>query len=168
MDYTQHVFHKASSASFILTWYSKQLKTLEEPVLYTDSGKTVFRFTWLRTFHNPVAVRIEKQNGTYLLTWKVADGAGGYAPGKLITNESKVISMEEWDSFIRLLGRANFRQMPVKSRERMGTDGAQWIIEGMQNGKYHVVDRWTPENSDYEKCGSYLLGLTGLKIKHKY
>ena len=167
-DYTQDVFHKANLASFILGWYSEHLKALDEPVLYTDSGKTVFRFTWLRSFHNPVAIRIENKGETYRLTWKVTDGAGGYAPGKLITNKSKIISVDEWNKFINLLEAAKYWNMPVISHDRMGTDGSQWILEGIQNGNYHVVDRWTPENSDYEKCGLYLIELTGLKVKRTH
>ena len=35
---------------------------MEEPVLSSYKGdKEIYRFTWLRTFHHPVAVRLEKK-----------------------------------------------------------------------------------------------------------
>ena len=49
--------------SFVNQWYSKTLFKMEEPVLSSYKGdKEIYRFTWLRTFHHPVAVRLEKQD----------------------------------------------------------------------------------------------------------
>ena len=48
----------------------------------------------------------------------------------------------------------------------MGNDGAQWVLEGKLDKKYHVVNRWTPNSSsNYYKCCDFLIGLTDLKIK---
>ena len=49
---------------FVDQWYSKNLKALREPSIYTqidDKSKNVFRFTWLRTFDNPISIRLEIQ-----------------------------------------------------------------------------------------------------------
>jgi hypothetical protein len=62
--------------------YSFILKKLEEPLLFIKAqnpSAEAYRFLWLRTFHNPVAVRMEVQpDGSSILTIKVADGHAGF------------------------------------------------------------------------------------------
>jgi hypothetical protein len=49
---------KADSDNFINGWYSNHLRAMSEPILKPAQGTRTYRFTWLRTFHHPVAVRI--------------------------------------------------------------------------------------------------------------
>src|SRR5688572_21186821 len=73
--------------TFVNTWYSKMLFALKEPILNNYNGdKEIYRFTWLRTFHHPVSIRLEKQNNVVKLFTKVCNGAGGYEPGQLIVD----------------------------------------------------------------------------------
>ncbi len=164
-DYSLDIIHQVSMATFVLGWYSGQLSALKEPLVFNQTDKTIYRFTWLRTFHKPVAIRLERTDNSYTLYWKQTSGAGGYDPGELIVNSSKQLTKEQWDKFISLLQSADFWNMTTKSKDDMGNDGSQWIIEGMTNGKYHVVDRWTPRKNNFQKCGLYLIELTELKIK---
>src|SRR5687768_4530953 len=50
-------------SDFERDWYSRQLAAAGEPSLYLASrsapGPATLRFTWLRTFHAPVFIRIE-------------------------------------------------------------------------------------------------------------
>ena len=34
-----------------------------------------------------------------------------------------------------------------------GNDGAQWIIEGVKDEKYHLVDRWSPKTGAIRVLG---------------
>lgn len=78
--------------TFVVNWYSEQLYAMEEPLLFNKTmDKEVFRFTWLRTFDNPISIRIEKHKDKYRLFWKLCDGAGGYVPGDLKIDKSKKI-----------------------------------------------------------------------------
>lgn len=163
-DYSLDIIHQVNMATFVLGWYSEQLSALKEPLIFNQTDKTIYRFTWLRTFHKPVAIRLERTGNSYTLYWKQTSGAGGYDPGELIINSSKQLTKEKWDKFIVLLQSADFWNMPTKSNDDMGADGSQWIIEGMENAKYHVVDRWTPRKNNFQKCGQYLIELTELKI----
>jgi hypothetical protein len=36
-------------------------------------------------------------------------------------------------------------------------DGAQWIIEGVRNGSYHIVDRWSPTNGEIRALGLFMV-----------
>lgn len=151
--------------TFLVTWYSGMLKALKEPILFNKSvKKEIYRLTWLRTFHNPVAIRIEKSEGGYTLFWKLCDGAGGYEPGQLIINKSKKITQEDWDDFQDLLQEIDFWNIETEEKGLEGNDGSQWILEGLGQKGYHVVDRWTPQQNGYYNCGNFLIEMTDLEI----
>lgn len=150
-------------ALFDINWYAEHLNALEEPVLINSLSTKVFRFTWLRTFHNPIVIGLENQNDSITLYWKVCDGAGGYVPGKIVENKSKVLTIKEWNDFESSLNSINFWNLPTTQSGILGTDGAQWILEGKELGKYHVVDRWS--GGTIESVCLKLLELTDLKIK---
>lgn len=151
------------SALFHINWYSFHLNALEEPVLSDTLPIKVFRFTWVRTFHNPIVIGLENNNDSIILYWKVCDGAGGYEPGKITENKSKVLTIKEWTDFVSSINSINFWNLPTTQSGILGTDGAQWILEGKELGKYHVVDRWS--GGIIESVCVKLLGLTDLKIK---
>jgi hypothetical protein len=155
-------------------WYSKQLQALEEPSLWELSKgptpvKESYRFLWLRTFHQPVAIRVDMvENGTARLTVKMANGAGGYAPGKLIQNETLTLTKERTDRFLTLIEKNAFWKLPTLEESKMGCDGAQWVIEGVKGGTYHLVDRWSPDDGEVRAIGlSMINDLAKLKIPAK-
>ena len=133
---------------FKAEWYSRQLQALNEPSLFEMAGRPsaqVYRFLWLRTFNHPIAIRIEvRPDGTSALTTKIASGAGGYAPGTLIQDSARSLTQAETKAFLTKVDLAGFWKAPNPINDQRGTDGSQWVIEGVKDGKYHVVDRWSP------------------------
>jgi len=116
--------------SFTDTWYSKQLFAMREPVIYLNkSDKELYRFTWLRTFDNPIAIRIENKDDSYFLYWKQCNGAGGYEPGKLIVNKQRKIDKKIWNKFKKYINKIDFWDLKTDVNES-GCDGSQWILEG--------------------------------------
>jgi hypothetical protein len=160
------------SDEFVSKWYSGQLEALEEPSLW-ESSKTQkiesYTFLLLRTFHHPVAIRIEvNANGTSRLAKKMSSGAGGYAPGKLIENEMIDLSKEQADWFLRIIDENKFWQLPPLQETPGGCDGSQWIIEGIKNGSYRLVDRWTPRGGEVHAIGLAMMkDLAKLKVPAK-
>ena len=139
-------------------WYAQQLRALKEPSLSdaSVSSESVYRFTWLRSFHHPIAVRITVHaDGTGTLTTKMADGAGGYKPGNLITNATRNLGTREVQHVLDIVDRMGFWRMPPE-QETGGLDGAQWIFEGSSRGAYHVIDRWSPTEGPLRELGLYL------------
>jgi hypothetical protein len=150
------------------TWYSQHLFAMREPIIFIDKSQNViYRFTWLRTFHNPIAIRIEKHRDSYILYWKLCDGAGGYEPGKLKIDEQKTIDKQTWDIFMSKIDNCDFWNLETNERELLGRDGSQWILEGKDEKRYHVVDRWTPEGGTYYQCCDFLIQLTNIKINDR-
>jgi hypothetical protein len=147
------------SDSFKARWYSEHLKALNEPSLLKeakDPALQSYRFVWLRTFHHPVAVRLDiMSDGTGTLTVKIANGAGGYKPGKLIKNTTASVTQQQTDKFLGQVRDAGFWELP-SFEKTSGCDGAEWIIEGVKDGKYHVVNRWTPSTGPVRELGMTL------------
>lgn len=148
------------SALFRINWYSSKLDALDEPVLSDSLPSKVFRFTWLRTFHDPIVIGLLNSNDSISLYWKVGDEAG-----KTIEYKEKTLKSKEWDDFVATIDSIYFWNLPTTESEILGNDGAQWILEGKEFGKYHVVDRWS--GGIIKQVCLKLLEITDLKIAQK-
>jgi len=166
-------------------WYSEVLRTLDEPSFAAElesSGSTEsYRFLWLRSFHHPVAIRVDiNHDGTSLLTTKISDGKGGYEPGKLIVNRKRRLTKEQTSWFLDRTRELDFWSLPTYERqiEQIGPngektvtvqlDGARWVLEGIKDKKYQIVDRWSPENGAVHTLGIIMLiDLAKLKILYQ-
>jgi hypothetical protein len=156
--------------TFTNSWYSKMLFGLHEPILYgSQDTSEVYRFTWLRTFHKPISIRVSNKSACVLVL-KVADGAGGYDVGKLVQDTTFYISKNEWNEFLLRMGTMNFWNLSSADNSEQGKDGSEWILEGKKNEKYHFVSRWTPNSTrgkEIRDCCDYLIKLSGLVIPDK-
>jgi hypothetical protein len=155
---------------FKANWYSRSLTVMKEPSLSVGQKRETesYRFLWLRSFDNPIVVRIWRSESNVYLITKQLDGDGGHHPGKLVVNKSRSLSMKEWDEFTALLQQSSYWTQPT-TIDDLGNDGAQWILEGAKEGRYHIVDRWTPKTDDpHRKACWYLLELSGLKPEKIY
>jgi len=151
------------SAIFSINWYSKHLKALNEPVLSDTLSAKIYRFTYLRTFDNPIVIKIENKNDSISILWKISDGAGGYEPGEIIENESKELTTVDWQLIENKIDSIDFWNLPTVENELLGTDGSQWILEGKALGKYNVVDRWC--GGKISSVCRQLIELTDLELK---
>jgi hypothetical protein len=50
----------------------------------------------------------------------------------------------------------------------LGADGAEWLVEGIDQKGYHVVSRWSPEQGEVRRVGLAMLALTGWRFKDIY
>jgi len=148
-------------------WYERDLTALKEPSLW-ESAKAhktqSYRFLWLRSFHHAISIRIDlNEDGTSSLVCKIAGGATG-RPGKLIKNRSFSLNQMQTSRFLEHVERSKFWKLPPVLDDG-GVDGAQWIMEGVRYGDYHVVDRWSPQNGEIRSLGLYILrDLAKLKL----
>jgi hypothetical protein len=156
-----------SDNDFRARWYAEQLRALKEPTL-SESTSTVpestYRFTWLRSFHHPITVRITvRPNGMGTLTAKMADGAGGFKPGNVIANSTREIGTREVRHLRDLVQAMDFWHMPPEPapNETINLDGAQWILEASNGGNYHVIDRWSPGEGPLRELGLYVARTLG-------
>lgn len=147
-------------------WYGKYLKVMGEESLLkvSDQNPEIYRFLWLRTFDHPIFVKIERTSAySFVLASKESNGAGGYKPGEVVRAKVEPLTEEEWCNFIKLLDKSDYWKMPAVLNER-GYDGAEWILEGVKDERYHFVTRWSPKNGDYREACIYLLKLSGVDV----
>lgn len=132
-----------------------------------DASLIAYRFLWLRSFHNPIAIRLTiRPDGTGSLVAKVTSGRGGYPAGVMTQSASVEIRREEVQRFQDLLQKATFWALPTEAPIPIGgLDGAEWILEGVLSGEYHVVDRWSPKKDDYAILCLYLLQLSQIHVE---
>lgn len=100
-----------------------------------------YRFLWLRTFHHPIAIRLElRSDGTGALTTKVVNGEAGFLRknNHLTENVSRPLTREQIQTFLTKIKDLEFWALPNPVHDEAGVDGAQWIIEGVKDGKYHT------------------------------
>lgn len=148
---------------FVRQWYSKHLTVMEEPALSCGALEDIetYRFLWLRTLHNPIAVRVFQRGDDYGLEAVILNGAGGYEPGHVSRRIKKGLSRDQWRTLIARLEEVQLWQLPTHEDKNVGLDGAQWIVEGRRDGRYHVVDRWSGTNG-LKSVGKLFLDLAGL------
>ena len=146
--------------AFRVNWYVPHLLSMEEPPLRPPVADrpTVYRLLFLPTFDRPAVVRLTEAEGGWRAVCKRSDGRGGYGPGPLLSAAERDLSPAEGKKFGRLLTEAAFWEMP-SSETSAGLDGSQAVLEGVREGCYHVVDRWSPHGTPYAKLVEFLLKL---------
>ena len=148
--------------SFTNRWFSHQLFALNEPILSNyPKEREVYRFTWLRTFNHPIAVRLEKCNSEIFINAKMCDRNGGFTPGNLVLNRTRNITEDQWKNFQAKFSKLNFWKSSPDINDDWATDGAEWILESRKGNIYHFLKRFSPDNNDFAKCCLYLISLAG-------
>ncbi len=140
-----------------------RLTDLKEPIineLEICDDCEIYRFTWLRTFDNPIIVRLERKADTHKLTYKIGNGSAGYEPKGLKKSKTITISNADWDYFSKLLNCAGFDTIPNRYYFPM-TDGASWILEHRTGFEYKGHETNDPKE-DFEICCLYLLELADI------
>lgn len=157
-------YYGEEKGDVITKWYDSQLAALNEPPIFDATGSDeIYRFTWLRTWGHPIAVRLTLSGDSAMLLWKRTDGAGGYYPGQLTEEGATRLTAEQVRTFRKSIADLDFWDMPTQVL-CSGRDGAHWILEARTSGNYHITDRWTPRKRDpYKACCMLLLEYSNLK-----
>lgn len=164
-DFTVDYLFEIESGKRTANWLEIQLNDLQESCLFdaeVSSNTTIYRFTWLRSFHNPISIRIEKIGNKIELYWKVGKGAGGYEPIGLKKEGKKKFSTKEWIEFEKLIKVSNFESLPNEIYIPM-TDGATWTLERKNQESFKAHNTNSPSKEISNAC-LYLLDLTNIKV----
>ena len=160
-----------AAAQFRIRWYSTFLYRLGEKPLFPPStgDESTFRFTHVGAFTYPRALT---------LTFS-SDGSGQLKVNtpREVTDPTKAgrlrsVSAAEVSEFLDRIDRAHFWDLPAEESQPQGLDGAEWILEGVHNGRYHIVVRWCPglpqrsaEAAAFAESARFLFQLAGEQYK---
>ena len=138
------------------------LKSLHEPSLWElsqkDNKAEVYRFFLLQPAEHPVTVRLVMQTGrTYARRgWGSGEGKPqGRKDYSLVFGRKDAVQ-----GFANEMNNADFWNLTTTP---CVDENAHWILEGAKAGKYHVVDRCSPGDTDpLRRIGILALKLSGL------
>jgi hypothetical protein len=152
--------------------YADRLKSLQEGslrALPNASCLNVYRFLWFRSFHNWISIKVEHhKDGTTTVYAKEFDRRTNAGPNPLLERKFDW-STEEYASFINKIDSLKFWDsqsiLTITERE-LSTDGAAWMLEGVDEHRYHFVVRRGADSSDtkpvVKEVGLFLLEKTKL------
>lgn len=180
------VFGTNQPGNFTGVWYTRTLRALTEPSLFelrADKTVQVYRFLWLPSFHRPISVRLTiNSDGSGSIVARSVDKHTGLLnakktdSGKLVLDTVGEASKTQVQELSKQLENLGFWSMKTEDDPCCGEDGARWVLEGVKNGEYHIVDRWSPEqlgsgvasSQTYAWLCRYLLQLGKVEVKDLY
>ncbi len=147
---------------------------MREPSLWLLSQKdpkaVAYRFTWLPSFRRPLAIRVIASGEGATLYAVLLDASSGYLGGKPVNRKSIKLSRDQWAELRRYLNDAKFWSMPTRLWTNGIADGAGYVVEGVERGRYHAVNANTnPEPDDqyrrYKALCEAMVKLSGIDVK---
>ena len=147
--------------------YADQLDAAGEAPLFDREGQ-VLRFTWLRSRHAPVIVRLETAaDGRVTMTATELTGRGGGYPGEIARRIERGLSAAEVADLARVLERTRALEQPPTGCD-FELQGAQWLLESTGPEGYRFVERLSPRDGPVREVGLYLIRLTGWRYGAVY
>jgi hypothetical protein len=135
--------------------YDKLLMRMNESQLSDfakDLDAEVYRLMILPTWGNPIAIRVQRNADLYALASRRVDGQAGYKVGSLVESKDVALSAEDSKALADLIQDLRFFQMSTIDSAH-GVYGERWILEGVSQGKYHLILRWSPTFENPKKRG---------------
>jgi hypothetical protein len=155
-------------AAFRNMWYSRELNWLGEmPLSSANSLETTYRLTFSGPFNGTRTVRLTiLPDGSGIVRIKSINATYD----ALQVDDPVAITSEQVATFTDGLNNFDFWHTPTTAPGN-GLDGAEWILEGVHDGQYHVAARWCPgieshslQTLAFARAARLLLELAG----HKY
>jgi len=146
----------------LASWFARQLDALEEQPLWPPSHTIeIYRLTWLRTFHQPIAVRLEISSDQGRILGKACSGAGGYEPGSLVDRTEQLLTAEV------ARGHASRLELtdPLPPTAQLVLDGSRWILESVRDGHYTFREVASPDEGQFLDGCLALIEASGLVVK---
>jgi hypothetical protein len=156
--------------------YQNTLTLFREPRIFppVTPEAEVYRIFVSPTFSHALSIRVERNGKDYVLVAKYLSGQVGYGWGTLKGEKRRRLSEKEWRKLIGLSEAASFWSLPSEEKEpepnergevTICLDNTGWYLEGVKDGKYHVVDRYCPDSQSFKAIGLYMVKLSKLGVK---
>lgn len=164
-DLDGRAYFKPGSESY----YTKYLAAMKEPSLYERGPgrpEFEFRFLWLRSFHDPIAIRIWRTAEGFMIRAIRITQHKDYSLGATTVDSTRKLSADESRVLGQLLDVPSLLT-PLNETELLsgegGLDGARWIFETCSEKKYQMIQFWCLK--DYGPTRYAELGLDRSKIR---
>jgi len=145
--------------------YAELLARMDEPQLSDYSGTAhleTYRLIFSEALRDdgPMLVRIEiSKDGSSVVCSKWLNER------RHLKSRRYTLPPEQTLEFWQGIGQSGFwdrAQEPLHP----GLDGSNWTLEGWKNGKYHILEEWSPERRDWmTRLGKQMLSLGHAPIR---
>ncbi len=128
------------------------LAAMKEPSLFDRGDKRPefeVRFLWLRTFHDPISIRIWSTPKGYMVRTVRIKQNEDYSLAGTLVDTTRLLDDAETKAFTAALTKAPLAAPMNETEESAGaggTDGASWIFESYMAKKYQNIDFWCLEH----------------------
>ncbi len=167
--YNDSTFSSGRDEKFYLSFQEEPFEKIKfgDEAKYAELAKAdeIYRFFWLRTFHNPYGFRVYRIGDDKFIVSKMTDGKGGYGIGKVADQKTRRLTDNEWCEFIALLDKANFWSKEKVDVKELANDGAMWEMEGYRERRYYITGEQSPAGGEFREACLYLMQLSGFKIE---
>lgn len=139
--------------------YAKIFGRIGEASLFRESSNLkveAYRITMIPPFGSPKSILV-RINENSLGQIRVSSDKQ-----RKQTVQNRTISAREVQKLRSLVGKSEFWKLPsIDIQERMDVlDGADWVLEIVANGRYHVVSQVSDRKGIVKKVGDQMLRLT--------
>jgi hypothetical protein len=133
--------------------YAHFLAAMHEPSLYELSrqnpGAEAYRLLWLRSDRRPASIRFAaKPGGTGWFYRRMTGGTGSTPPGGFREYGMSWSWKSRTASFLRTIDDVGFWTLTTGGSGTLNFCRSHWILEGVRQGQYRVIDRCSPPESD--------------------
>lgn len=156
LDSQGHAYFPKEEINYSTSFYTYYLNAMKEPSLMPqENGKEKFalRFLWLRSFHDPIAIRVWKEGENYHIRGVKMDRLTDKSPVQLTKDVARKLGKEEWLQIAKLSEPPDTWK-PLNKEEGVelsrGFDGADWIFEKSSGEEHAMIDLWCPQGHDAE------------------
>jgi hypothetical protein len=128
------------------------LAAMKEPSLFDRGDKRPefeVRFLWLRTFHDPISIRIWSTPKGYMVRTVRIKQNEDYSLADTLVDTTRLLDAAETKAFTAALTKAPLAAPMNETEEAAGAgglDGASWIFESYMEKKYQNIDFWCLEH----------------------
>lgn len=131
------------------SYYTRYLRAMDEPSIRemkVVKDEAILRFTYLRSFDDPVVVRLHHKDGKITLFCKVMTMTHEYELTELTRNQRREIKGDRWRRVYEASTVEGFWQ-PLTDTEKYleGLDGSTWVFEIIDSDGYRMIDPWSPQ-----------------------
>jgi hypothetical protein len=132
---------------------SKYLKRMRESSIWQqhESKKFQIRFTWLRSFHDPISITIQYINSEAIIKMKQLKFLDSGNSSEMTVDSSHLLTSKEWKNFVDVFNDACLWRMHSQFLLPLPTDSAAWTVEVSWKGYYHIVNRISPDSGKFRE-----------------
>ncbi len=145
---------------FEIGMHSSYLRAMGEPSLSCGTTDNTYRFTWLRSFHNPISVRVTQNGHRFIMVATELSNTDGNGPRKVARQKKVILTSTQFLKIQEAIKETKFWGLRTNDN-KMGTDGSTWILEASESKRYHFVTRWSPERGPVRSIGMLFIQVTG-------